>query len=110
VINALGLAWADLFPNGHGHAPKSRQPAAVTERPIVTVLAALATAGIGWKQTASHTLFVAPECPKCRAGSLWIADDVERVRMSCWTSGCESDEILEALEDLVTDWRQRDAA
>jgi hypothetical protein len=103
VVRALELHWGDLFPNGHRHARRAVQPKVRTERPIVSIRAALATAGIGWRQTASTTLFVADFCPRCEAGSLWIADAVSEVRLACWSAGCDSHEILQALEARLTE-------
>jgi hypothetical protein len=102
IIREVGLRWADLFPDGHRHAPRSRQPKVKTEQPVVSVLIALYAAGIGYRLTASPRMFVADWCPRCQHRALWIHDYEDRVRLSCWTSGCESDEILTALEQLVT--------
>jgi hypothetical protein len=110
VVRALGLAWADLFPNGHRHAPKSRQPKVKTERPVISVLVALYALGIDYRLTTSSRMFVADWCPLCAHRALWIHDYREYVRLSCWTSGCESDDILAAIERRVTGEVDRVAA
>lgn len=102
VIQVLGLSWSDLFPTEHRHAPKSRQPRVTTERPVISVLIALYALGIGYRLTASPHLFVADWCPRCEHRALWIHDYRDYVRLSCWTSGCESDDILIAIEQRVT--------
>jgi hypothetical protein len=110
IIRELGLRWTDLFPDGHRHAPRTRQAKVTTERPVVSVLIALYAAGVGYRLTASPRLFVADWCPRCEHRALWIHDYRDRVRLSCWTSGCDSDEILTRLEQLVTEGVDRVAA
>jgi hypothetical protein len=110
VVRALGLSWSDLFPDGHRHAPRARQPKVKTECPVISVLIALYAIGIGYRLTASPHLFVADWCPRCEHRALWIHDYRDRVRLSCWTSGCESDEILTTIEQLVTGEVDRVAA
>ena len=51
VVGAMALSWADLFPNGHRHAPKGRQPRVKTERPVISILIALYAIGVGYRRT-----------------------------------------------------------
>jgi len=110
VIGALGLSWSDLFPNGHRHSLTRRQPKVKTERPLISVLSALYAIGVGYRLTASPRLFVGDWCPRCRHRALWIHDYRDHVRLSCWTNGCDSDEILTSIEQLVTGEVDRVAA
>jgi hypothetical protein len=110
VVRALGLSWSDLFPNGSRHAPRARQPKVTTEPPIISVLIALYAIGIGYRLTGSPRLFVADWCPRCHERALWIHDYRDHVRLSCWTKGCASDDILIAIEQLVTGEADRVAA
>jgi hypothetical protein len=103
VVRALGLSWADLFPPDHDRAPRYTRPRMVTERAIVSVARVLTAAGITYRHTATSDLIVADECPACRKPELWIHDDGERLRVSCWIAGCTSAEILAALSRSVTE-------
>lgn len=103
VIRALGLAWGDLFPDGHRHAPMGRRPRVEVEALIVTIERVLAGAGIHWHYTAAPDLIVADTCPACGQPNLWIHDSGRRLQASCWGAGCDSEHILAALTRRVQD-------
>ncbi|MDA0179738.1 hypothetical protein OJ997_05495 [Solirubrobacter phytolaccae] len=120
IVAALGLSWADLFPDNHRHAgsrAKAPQPPAETGQPVVEVLAGLMAAGIPIHLTLDPRLFIADRCPGCderRPGALWISHDPAgashcascrrphgRVKLTCF-NGCSFETILGALELLLT--------
>ena len=102
IIRALGLGWSDLFPDGHRHAPSARRWKLEAEPLLVSVERALGAAGIHWHYTGSPDLIVAEHCPACRKPRpLLIHDDGKRLRVGCWSQGCETETILDSLTRLA---------
>ena len=114
ILPALGLAWSDLFPDGHRNAGPRRtigSPVANAE-PIVAILAGLSTAWIAWHRTANPRLFTVDRCPRCderRPGALWIHHEDDRVRLACF-HGCSFQTILAALEHKLAAFERPAAA
>jgi hypothetical protein len=115
VLPALGLTWADLFPDGHRRAGRRRhlpKPAVTSGDPVVEVLAALNAVGIGYHRTLSPVMFVADRCPGCderRPAALWIANEDGRALLTCW-NGCTFAAILAMLEHELTTFERQAAA
>jgi hypothetical protein len=109
VIRALDLQWADLFPDGHRRAPRSRQPQLVTESALDSAERVLAAAGRTWRPTAEPDMVVVDQCPACGQPEVWLYDDGRRLRGSCWRNGCSSTAILDALGRAVAERGRADA-
>lgn len=106
ILPALGLAWPDLFPDGHRNAGPRRAIGGRVENaePVVAILAGLSTAGIAWHRTANPRLFTVDRCPGCderRPGALWIHHENDRAKLACF-NGCDFETILAALEHELT--------
>ncbi len=102
ILPALGLAWSDLFPDGHRHAGPRRTVRSPVEKanPVVALLAGLSTAGIPWHRTANPRLFTVDRCPGCderRPGALWIHYENDRAKLACF-NGCSFETILASPE------------
>lgn len=98
IITALGLAWTDLFPEGH----RSGRPHKVLAKPrelIDLVLDVLRELEIDYSCTRNVDFWTADRCPACdlqERAVLWIQRDGRRVRFSCF-NGCEQTDVLAAL-------------
>lgn len=101
IIDALGLRWGDLFPDGHQRAPRSRRARIETEHPLEALLTALGIAGIPYRCTTDPRFFVAESCPSCGARGLWLFRRDERVALSC-AKGCPAEAVQTALKVAIS--------
>ena len=96
VVDALDIAWPDLFPSGHRHARPIRG-LAKPKRVLDIVLAALGELHIPWRNTREPGMWVAELCPACLDSTRWplliTEDDRGRVALSC-AGGCDQVDIL----------------
>jgi len=98
IVAALGLQWPDLFPPGHHNARPIRM-LAKPRAPVDLVLEALRELEIDYRCTRNPDMWVAAQCPACRAPAQWpllIQNDEGRVRLSC-CNGCDQIAVLNAL-------------
>lgn len=102
IVRAMGLAWADLFPEGHRHARNATALCRKQQQPIDLTLSALIKLGITYRATRNVDMWVAESCPACGVGErypLWIhRDDRGRLNLSCF-NGCPPHQILHALAE-----------
>lgn len=100
IVKALGLAWSDLFPEGHRLARRHSALTHKRRQPIDLVLSALGRLGITYRVSHAGDMWVAERCPACGKGErwpLWIPIDKRgRVNLSCF-NGCAEHAILAAL-------------
>jgi hypothetical protein len=107
VVDALGLAWSDLFPPGHHHARRPRW-LAKPRAPVDVVLDAVREHGLDYRCTVGGELWVVEACPACRRDQLWIHEERDddrperpgRVRLCCM-AGCEQHVVLAALAEIT---------
>jgi hypothetical protein len=99
VVDALDLAWPDLFPPRHRHA-RSIRGIGKPKRVLDTVLAALSEIGVPYRATLNPSMWVAEVCPLCRRSDRWplfiTEDDRGRVTLSC-AGGCDQVDVLFAI-------------
>jgi hypothetical protein len=82
----------------------------VTEPALDSAKRVLAAAGRTWRPTTEPGMLIVDECPACQQPDVWLYDDGQRLRGSCWRSGCSSTAILEALGRAVAERGRQDAA
>jgi hypothetical protein len=107
VAMALGLAWSDLFPDGHHHARRPRILAKPRD-PADVILDAVRACGLQYRCTRGGQMWVVETCPVCLLDELWIHEDrsIEhperpgRVRLVCM-HGCEQHAIYAELTGVV---------
>jgi hypothetical protein len=96
ITAALGLAVADLFPDGHHRGrrypsrPVKRSDFDGTARTVANVLYALERLGEPW------TLMLACDCTYCGGPGSWLRASREHVDLDC-PAGCGPEEFTQAL-------------
>jgi len=107
IAATLGLAWSDLFPEGHHHARRPRVLAKPRD-PADTILDAVREHGLDYRCTRGGQMWVVETCPACLMHELWVHEDRSlehperpgRVRLCCM-NGCPQHEVFAALAKVV---------
>lgn len=96
VLDALGLRWTDMFPDGHKNAERRKPTQPVTPRPLnagAAFLDTLMLAGFNWR-----AMVVLPKCPYCdnERTLLWVHAG-GGVDVEC-PDGCHYQDVVKAVE------------